>query len=86
MGQQNIQTDEAIRIGMSSCLLGQEVRFDGGHKHDRYLTGNLASALRSSPRRRISGGPDLPESASKGAGTAQPCVSGLSQLPPRQAD
>ncbi len=29
---------EPIRIGISSCLLGQKVRFDGGHKHDRYLT------------------------------------------------
>ena len=23
---------------MSSCLLGEAVRFDGGHKHDRFLT------------------------------------------------
>ncbi len=30
-----------IRIGISSCLLGNEVRFDGGHKHDRYITGTL---------------------------------------------
>jgi len=29
---------EAIRIGVSSCLLGRKVRFDGGHKRDRYLT------------------------------------------------
>jgi len=29
---------EPIRLGISSCLLGQKVRFDGGHKHDRYLT------------------------------------------------
>jgi uncharacterized protein YbbK (DUF523 family) len=27
-----------IRIGISSCLLGKKVRFDGGHKHDRYAT------------------------------------------------
>jgi uncharacterized protein YbgA (DUF1722 family)/uncharacterized protein YbbK (DUF523 family) len=27
-----------IRIGISACLLGQEVRFDGGHKRDRFLT------------------------------------------------
>jgi uncharacterized protein YbgA (DUF1722 family)/uncharacterized protein YbbK (DUF523 family) len=27
----------AIRIGISSCLLGQTVRFDGGHKRDSYL-------------------------------------------------
>jgi uncharacterized protein YbgA (DUF1722 family)/uncharacterized protein YbbK (DUF523 family) len=33
--------DEPIRIGISTCLLGQKVRFDGGHKHDRYLTDTL---------------------------------------------
>ena len=33
-------TDE-IRIGISSCLLGHEVRYDGGHKHDRFITGTL---------------------------------------------
>jgi uncharacterized protein YbgA (DUF1722 family)/uncharacterized protein YbbK (DUF523 family) len=27
-----------VRVGVSSCLLGAEVRFDGGHKHDRFLT------------------------------------------------
>jgi uncharacterized protein YbgA (DUF1722 family)/uncharacterized protein YbbK (DUF523 family) len=30
--------DEPIRLGVSSCLLGAKVRFDGGHKRDRYLT------------------------------------------------
>lgn len=27
----------AIRIGISSCLLGEHVRFDGGHKRDSFL-------------------------------------------------
>jgi len=27
-----------LRIGISSCLLGEEVRFDGGHKRDTFLT------------------------------------------------
>ncbi|HXW08359.1 MAG TPA: DUF523 and DUF1722 domain-containing protein [Vicinamibacterales bacterium] len=27
-----------IRIGISACLLGEEVRFDGGHKRDAFLT------------------------------------------------
>ena len=27
-----------IRIGISACLLGEEVRFDGGHKRDHFLT------------------------------------------------
>jgi uncharacterized protein YbgA (DUF1722 family)/uncharacterized protein YbbK (DUF523 family) len=26
-----------IRIGVSSCLLGEQVRFDGGHKRDNFL-------------------------------------------------
>lgn len=30
-----------IRLGVSSCLLGQKVRFDGGHKHDCFLTGTF---------------------------------------------
>ena len=28
----------SIRIGISSCLLGQKVRYDGGHKRDRFAT------------------------------------------------
>ncbi|NIM19137.1 MAG: DUF1722 domain-containing protein [Candidatus Latescibacteria bacterium] len=30
--------ESRIRIGISSCLLGQKVRFDAGHKHDRFIT------------------------------------------------
>ncbi len=30
-----------IRVGISSCLLGEEVRYDGGHKHDSLITGTL---------------------------------------------
>jgi uncharacterized protein YbbK (DUF523 family) len=28
----------SIKIGVSSCLLGAKVRYDGGHKHDPYIT------------------------------------------------
>jgi len=31
-----------IKIGVSRCLLGDNVRYDGGHKRDRYLTDVLA--------------------------------------------
>jgi len=31
----------ALRIGISACLLGREVRYDGGHKRDRFLTETL---------------------------------------------
>jgi uncharacterized protein YbbK (DUF523 family)/uncharacterized protein YbgA (DUF1722 family) len=34
--------DERPRIGISACLLGDEVRFDGGHKRDPFLTEILA--------------------------------------------
>ena len=30
-----------IRVGISACLLGENVRFDGGHKHDPFLTETL---------------------------------------------
>jgi uncharacterized protein YbgA (DUF1722 family)/uncharacterized protein YbbK (DUF523 family) len=31
-------TGVPVRIGISSCLLGETVRYDGGHKRDRFLT------------------------------------------------
>ena len=33
--------EPVIRVGVSTCLLGERVRYDGGHKLDRYLTGTL---------------------------------------------
>src|ERR1035441_5067741 len=33
--------EKPIRIGVSSCLLGEQVRFDGGHKRSDFLTGTL---------------------------------------------
>jgi uncharacterized protein YbgA (DUF1722 family)/uncharacterized protein YbbK (DUF523 family) len=41
----NNSSDGEIKIGVSSCLLGQEVRFDGGHKRDRYVVETLADYL-----------------------------------------
>jgi len=32
-----IEASAPIRIGVSACLLGQEVRYDGGHKRDSFL-------------------------------------------------
>jgi uncharacterized protein YbgA (DUF1722 family)/uncharacterized protein YbbK (DUF523 family) len=31
-----------VRVGVSSCLLGQEVRYDGGHKRDDYVVDTLS--------------------------------------------
>lgn len=37
-----MQTYERVKIAISSCLLGQEVRYDGSHKRDSYITGTLS--------------------------------------------
>ena len=41
--------EERIRMGVSACLLGQQVRYDGGHKHDRYITDILGEYLEFVP-------------------------------------
>jgi len=35
-------TEDRPRVGISSCLLGQPVMFNGGHSRDRFLTRDLA--------------------------------------------
>ena len=32
---------DKIKLGISTCLLGENVRYDGGHKQDHYLTDTL---------------------------------------------
>jgi uncharacterized protein YbgA (DUF1722 family)/uncharacterized protein YbbK (DUF523 family) len=38
-----------VRLGISSCLLGNRVRYDGGHKLDRYLTETLGEYVEFVP-------------------------------------
>jgi len=38
--------DSPITVGISACLLGEQVRYDGGHKHDRYITDTLGRYFR----------------------------------------
>lgn len=40
---------EKIRLGISTCLLGENVRFDGGHKLDRYLKDTLGQFVEYVP-------------------------------------
>lgn len=40
---------DSVRIGASACLLGQRVRFDGGHKKDPFLTETLARLVELVP-------------------------------------
>jgi len=35
------QESGAIRLGISTCLLGEKVRYDGGHKRDAFLVDEL---------------------------------------------
>jgi uncharacterized protein YbbK (DUF523 family)/uncharacterized protein YbgA (DUF1722 family) len=32
-----------MKIAVSGCLLGEKIRFDGQHKHDRFITGQLGA-------------------------------------------
>ncbi len=41
--------EDKIRLGISTCLLGENVRYDGGHKHDRYITGTLGQFVEFVP-------------------------------------
>jgi uncharacterized protein YbgA (DUF1722 family)/uncharacterized protein YbbK (DUF523 family) len=41
--------ENSIRIGLSTCLLGENVRFDGGHKRDRFVTDTLGQFLEFVP-------------------------------------
>src|SRR5512134_693443 len=40
---------DRVRLGISACLLGQNVRYDGGHKLDRYLTDTLGQYVEYVP-------------------------------------
>ena len=40
---------EKIRIGVSTCLMGDPVRYDGGHAHDRYVTDTLGQYVEFVP-------------------------------------
>ena len=65
---------EKIKLGISTCLLGENVRYDGGHKLDRFLRDTLgryvdyvpvcpeAECGMSIPREamRLEGNPDAP--------------------------
>ena len=39
--EQKRSEEPTIRLGVSTCLLGEEVRYDGGHKLDRFLVNTL---------------------------------------------
>jgi uncharacterized protein YbgA (DUF1722 family)/uncharacterized protein YbbK (DUF523 family) len=40
---------DTIKVGISTCLLGENVRYDGGHKLDRFLTDTLGRYVQYVP-------------------------------------
>lgn len=41
--------EEKIHLGISSCLLGEEVRYDGGHQWDHFFTDTLGKYVEFVP-------------------------------------
>ena len=41
--------EDTIKLGISTCLLGEKVRYDGGHKLDRFLTDTLGQYVKYVP-------------------------------------
>jgi len=41
--------DQRIKLGISSCLIGEKVRYDGGHKLDHYLKDTLGRFVEWTP-------------------------------------
>jgi len=41
--------DRPIALGVSSCLVGEQVRYDGGHRQDPYLTDTLGRFFKLVP-------------------------------------
>jgi len=46
-------TKTTIRIGISSCLLDEAVRYNGAHKRDSYLNDVLGASSTSYPTKTI---------------------------------
>jgi len=75
--------EQKIKLGISSCLLGEKVRYDGGHKLDHYLKDILGRFVEwtpvcpevecglSVPREamRLIGTPDAPRLVTRRTGT-----------------
>ncbi len=43
MNENTVAQEVTMRVGISQCLLGEMVRYDGGHKRDLYLTDVLGN-------------------------------------------
>lgn len=63
---------EKIPIGISSCLLGNKVRYDGQHKHDPYLSETLGKFFEYTPVcPEVQCGLSIPREAMRLVGSAE---------------
>lgn len=46
---QNLNNENSISVGVSSCLLGEKVRFDSGHKRNRFIADDLGKHFKFVP-------------------------------------
>jgi uncharacterized protein YbgA (DUF1722 family)/uncharacterized protein YbbK (DUF523 family) len=74
--------EQKIKLGISSCLLGEKVRYDGGHKLDHYLKYTLGQFVEWTPvcpevecglpvpreAMRLTGTPDAPHLVTRRTG------------------
>lgn len=44
-----LDEEPTVRLGVSTCLMGENVRYDGGHKRDRFLTDTLGEFVQWVP-------------------------------------
>ncbi len=44
-----VVSSRSIQVGISTCLLGEKVRWDGGHKHSHYITDILGQYFSFTP-------------------------------------
>jgi len=47
--RQTAMSEQKIPVGVSSCLMGDNVRFDGGHKRQRFITDTLSDFFELQP-------------------------------------
>ncbi|MFN2227532.1 MAG: DUF523 domain-containing protein, partial [Anaerolineae bacterium] len=47
--EENTIQEPVIRLGISTCLMGERVRYDGGHKLDRFLVNTLGQFVEFVP-------------------------------------
>lgn len=67
-----LRTALPTRIGVSRCLLGEEVRYDGGHKRDQFLTDVLGPYVEWVPIcPEVEAGLGAPREAMRLVGTPQ---------------